>query len=117
MPKRPRRPCPGSGPYKGRCPDLINAGERLCERCRKLSYRQQDKDRPSSSKRGYNRHWQRLRLMILRRQPLCSCGCGKPSEEVHHLDGDSSNNDWDNLEALAKACHSKITAKETGWGR
>ena len=124
-PRRPKRPCPGAGRYKGRCPALIDHGVQVCPRCAPLAQEQQrqagreyDRDRPSSTQRGYgSAHWRKLRLMILRRQPLCACGCGQASTEVHHVDGDSSNNDWDNLEALTKECHSRITAKEAGFNK
>ena len=115
-PRRPKKPCSTPG-----CPELVEAGQRFCPEHLRQERRDRDRDhdrtRPSAAKRGYDRHWQRLRVMVLRRQVFCACGCGKVSEEVHHKDGDSSNNSWDNLEALSKVCHSKLTAKEKGWGR
>jgi len=113
MPRRPKRPCPGS-PGRPRCAALVEAGQRRCPECQAATYKAQDRDRPSASKRGYDRHWQRLRRMYLNSFPLCECGCGYAAEEVHHLDGDSSNNSWENLQALTKVCHSRVTAKEKG---
>jgi len=55
--------------------------------------------------------------MYLNHSPLCECGCGYGAAEVHHVDGDSSNNSWENLQALTKECHSRITAKEAGFNK
>ena len=67
-----------------------------------------------------DRRWRRLRARILRERPFCECGCGKPSTDVHHLDGLGLNGprgyDPANLQALAHDCHSRITAGEHGWG-
>lgn len=68
--------------------------------------------RPSAAKRGYGRRWQRLRLMVLSRDPIC-VKCNSPSEEVDHIipkpNGDDS---MDNLQGLCKSCHSSKTMKE-----
>jgi hypothetical protein len=35
-------------------------------------------------------------------------GCENPSQEVHHIDGDTSNNKDDNTRAVCKSCHGLI---------
>lgn len=64
-------------------------------------------------KRGYDRTWQRLRRMYLRRYPVCE-KCGAPATEVHHVhalvDG-GPRLCYDNLQALCKPCHSRKTAR------
>lgn len=55
--------------------------------------------------------WRKLREVILARDPLCKCGCGRPSTDVDHIDNDPSNNDMDNLQGLAHECHSTKTGK------
>jgi hypothetical protein len=35
-------------------------------------------------------------------------GCENPSQEVHHIDGDTSNNADSNTRAVCKSCHGKI---------
>jgi len=77
--------------------------------------REYDADRPSPSLRGYGRNWQRLRVMVLRRWPTCN-SCGQPATEVHHVKplADGGTNEWSNLMALCKPCHSRITAGGTG---
>lgn len=55
--------------------------------------------------------WRKLREVILARDPLCKCGCGRPSTDVDHIDNDPSNNDMDNLQGLAHECHSTKTGR------
>lgn len=54
--------------------------------------------------------WRKLREAVLARDPLCCCGCGAPSTDVDHVDGDPTNNSMDNLMGLAHECHSIKTA-------
>jgi 5-methylcytosine-specific restriction endonuclease McrA len=53
--------------------------------------------------------WKRVRGRYKRLHPICETpGCGRESQEVHHIDADTSHNWDDNLEALCKSCHGKI---------
>lgn len=72
----------------------------------------------SRQERGYGATWDRLRLMVLAREPLCrSCmaeGRTTPAEEVDHiipLRQGGTNADG-NLQALCRACHARKTATE-----
>jgi 5-methylcytosine-specific restriction endonuclease McrA len=68
--------------------------------------------------------WQRLRYLILRRQPLCSDPFGfhaedkatVPAAEVHHIRPAVKDQeaffDTTNLTALCSGCHGKISAME-----
>lgn len=63
--------------------------------------------------------WQRLRDMVLARQPLCpECfkeGRTVPATEVDHIDGNAStmeSNDLNNLQGLCKPHHSRKTMNE-----
>ena len=79
----------------------------------------QPDDRPSPSRRGYDRKWMRLRRWFLARHPLCAhClqrGFTTPATEVDHIkplrDG-GARLDQTNLQALCKSCHSRKTARE-----
>lgn len=79
--------------------------------------------RPSAHARGYDSRWERTRRRYLRRHPICECDadCGEPSTVVHHVDGlgpdGPHGHDESNLQALAKRCHDRITAREQpgGW--
>ena len=69
--------------------------------------------RPSSTQRGYGASWQRLRLMILRREPLCRM-CGAAAVAVDHIIPlkQGGKNTEENLQALCHSCHSKKTLSD-----
>lgn len=75
----------------------------------------------TTSERGYGWQWQKLRLHILADEPLCRfCleqGLVTAAEEVDHIDGDSHNNDRDNLRPLCRACHLQRTARDQAFGK
>ena len=94
------------------CPEVTT--ERFCPKHRKANYKEQDRDRPSSSERGYDtRTWGKFRRWYLRRHPLCErCQAqGKtatPSKVVHHvtpLREGGERLDPANCEALCETCH------------
>lgn len=79
-----------------------------------------DDRRGSAASRGYDRHWRKLRRLVLLREPLCrSCatkGIDRAAEHVDHivpLDRGGTNAD-DNLQPLCQACHNAKTAAERG---
>lgn len=81
-------------------------------------HRWQD-DRPSSRTRGYTRTWEKIRVMHLRREPLCRACLGRgittAAAEVDHvlsLRRGGTNVD-DNLQSLCKPCHSRKTRAES----
>lgn len=57
--------------------------------------------------------WVRLSKAYRRKHPLCECGCGQPSQEVHHVLDRKEHPElafsWMNLQALTKGCHARIT--------
>lgn len=61
--------------------------------------------------------WATLRESVLREQPLCEI-CLTDDErpvmatDVHHIDGDPTNNRRGNLQSLCHACHSGLTMAE-----
>lgn len=67
---------------------------------------------PSSAKRGYGWRWQRLRLMVLARRPLCA-DCARPAVDVHHQIKlrDGGPDSFENLLGLCHRCHSRRTAR------
>ena len=80
-----------------------------------------DKRRGSSSQRGYDWRWRKLRAVVLAEEPLCRF-CGEQgfvvsAEEVDHIDGNSRNNARDNLRPLCRGCHSARTARDQGFAR
>jgi 5-methylcytosine-specific restriction endonuclease McrA len=109
MPMRPTRPCAQPG-----CPELVRGKGRYCakharkiERTRK---KESEKNRPTAAQRGYGTEWRKIRDEFLSHHPVCE-RCGAEATQVHHrLDRRlGGGDDWDNLEALCKSCHSRVT--------
>lgn len=71
------------------------------------------RDDPEQS-RAYGRSWRTLSARVRGEAPICQ-GCGRaPSSDVDHIDGDRTNNERANLQALCRACHSYKTARFNG---
>jgi 5-methylcytosine-specific restriction protein A len=75
-----------------------------------------DKALEASRPRGHNAHyktarWQRLRVMVLRRDPICQqCGRAVSTDVDHIIDLDLGGQDtMGNLQGLCHACHSRKT--------
>ena len=79
-----------------------------------------DRERGSASARGYGRRWQRLRKLVLVRQPICGWpDCTAAATEVDHIKPRrrGGTDRLENLQALCKAHHSLKTVREDGrWG-
>ena len=111
MPMKPKRPCF----YPG-CPNLTD--RRYCEQHeRQESKRYEKYDRDQAAHRRYGRAWKRIRDRYIAAHPLCE-QCQKegritPAQEVHHIIPLSrgGTHSVDNLMALCKSCHSRITAE------
>lgn len=56
------------------------------------------------------------RLMFQNRHMCCICHELRKSVQIHHIDQDPSNNNWDNLAVICLDCHSRVTGNE-GLGR
>lgn len=122
MPFKAKRPCPESG-----CPNLVS-DTRYCPAHTKNNVRQQtrrrfDQIRGTRQERGYGQAWQKLRLIILRRDPFCMIGviCDSDnvgnravSKEVDHIVPKSrgGTDAEENLQGACHACHSHKTATE-----
>jgi len=80
--------------------------------------------RDSAAARGFAYLWRKVSKAYLREHPFCA----DPHKlhgvvvvlatEVHHIIdlADGGANDEANLQALCKPCHSRITARASGWG-
>ena len=111
MPRKPKQPCR----YPG-CPRLTD--ERYCEAHRKMASLQYERyGRDAVAKRRYGSAWQKIRARVLAAHPLCE-QCRKEGRltvatEVHHILplGHGGTNDEENLMALCKPCHSRISVE------
>jgi 5-methylcytosine-specific restriction protein A len=111
MPTKPKKPCSFPG-----CPRLTH--DRYCEEHTKVMNARYNKyERPYDSSERYGHKWRRIRNRYIETHPLCE-ECLKterytPAQEVHHilpLEKGGTHNE-DNLMALCKSCHSRITAE------
>lgn len=111
MPKMPKRPCGFPG-----CPNLTDG--RFCEEHAKQENRRYERyQRNPATKRRYGRAWQRIRDRYAAAHPFCEeCykrGVLTPTEEIHHIKplAHGGTHAEDNLMALCKPCHSRITVE------
>jgi 5-methylcytosine-specific restriction protein A len=106
MPSKPPtfRPPYGPRPWS-------NKRERKCE---------QDKHRPSSSARGYDKDWQEFRASFLKAFPRCSeFGCLFLATEVDHIKSIRKHPEFrlvaSNCRSFCKSHHSARTARDQGF--
>lgn len=97
-------------PPKHRPPGQKTAAQRMQEF---------DKARGSTTVRGYDEPWKRLRVAFLKRHPNCK-DCGDRATDVDHIETVRARPDrrldWRNLRALCHSCHSRRTAiDQSGW--
>lgn len=75
-------------------------------------------NRPSAAKRGYDGTWRKIRLQVLREEPLCRVchanGHITPAQEVDHIVplARGGTHARANLQPLCKTHHSQKTARE-----
>lgn len=109
MPTRARRPCSEQG-----CAALVDAG-RFCA-AHQPAVKRID-DRATAHERGYGAAWRRLRVMYLRRNPVCVDPFGVHHNAIvvatdvdHIIPKRAAGRDaFDNFQALCHACHSRKT--------
>lgn len=74
------------------------------------------KQRGTRQQQGYGAAWQRVRKLVLLRDPVCRCeyGCERPSTTVDHIKPKSmgGTDDEGNLRGLCAPCHRRKSATE-----
>jgi 5-methylcytosine-specific restriction protein A len=114
MPPRPKKPCK-------HCKKPTDHPSGYCEDCAKhriSSDKRYDMKRGTPAERGYDSRWKKVRERYLRKHPFCEeCEKTTPfpnaANEVHHIVPINEGGkilDENNLMALCKSCHSKITS-------
>ena len=95
------------------CPRLVTTKNAQCRAHQKAA----DQRGGSTYARGYGKAWEKLRAEYLRVHPFCAWH-GPPvwAQEVDHIDGDTSHNDWRNLRALCRPCHRSRTGRDQPGG-
>lgn len=113
MPIRAQRPC-------SKCKRLHR--EKRCPYCTPIERRQAAASRINEHHHLYGTQWQKLRLMVLREQPLCvecqKIGRLTVATVLDHITPHKGDMDLfyrrDNLQQLCATCHNRKTASEDG---
>jgi 5-methylcytosine-specific restriction protein A len=106
---------PTSPPIACPCGGLKRQGK--CDRCG--TTKRSDKQRGTSTQRGYDYRWQQFRITYLAQHPLCvDCeaeGIVSAARDIHHTrklsEHPESKYDEDTLMPLCKRHHDRRTAK------
>lgn len=106
MPYRAPRPCRKVG-----CVELVTDRDGFCEQHRKEEHARYNREgRPEFHKMYSSPRWTKMSRRFLGEHIFCE-RCSGFAELVHHRiphGGDATLfYDWDNLEALCKACHNR----------
>lgn len=123
MPLRSQKPCNAQG-----C-NVLTRNPRYCDAHKDVGKRfevkQREKQRETSSQRGYSYKWQQARKSYLAKHPLCAeCerqGLVVEATDLDHIvpHGGDKEAFWvrSNWQGLCHPCHSRKTAAEDGgWG-
>lgn len=86
----------------------------LCSPCASYQGQAQYLEKGTKAERGYPANWEKLRRVVLERDPVCKACDLELSNEVDHLLPleRGGSNELDNLQGLDKSCHSRKTALE-----
>ena len=108
MPKSPKKPC-----RYPNCPKLTNKS--YCpEHERTMNRRYEKYGRNRESRKRYDGRWRKIRDAYAAAHPLCEECLKKEryvrTQHIHHIKplSEGGTNDFSNLMALCKSCHSRL---------
>ena len=112
MPRKPKRPC-----RYANCPNLTEDVSGYCAEHKSIAAREYDRYRRGyDHNKRYGYQWRKARRYFLAANPFCQMclknGRYVDAVEVHHIKPISDGGaqfDEENLMALCKSCHSRIT--------
>jgi len=90
---------------------ISNETEEILSKAIKLVESGQKKSKPKSAKRKEFSKRTKLLVLISQRNSCKSCGQSLTKVDFDHIDGNSSNNDFVNCQALCPNCHAEKTRK------
>lgn len=95
------------------CAELVEkGGDPRCPKHRR-QHRRRRKAEGSTGARGSTRQWRELRVKVLRRDGYACTYCGSSEDlEIHHMDGDSSNNNLYNLVSVCRRHHQELSERQ-----
>ena len=76
--------------------------------------REVEEARGTKQQRGYGGEWERISRAVRQARPVCEICNDAPSVDVDHIQPFNGRNDplrvdWDNLQAVCRACHNEKT--------
>ena len=87
------------------CAALVESPANRCE-AHRVEDRRGRQARGLTGQRGSTRRWRKIRRRALERDGYRCVKCNRPYPlEVDHIDGDSTNDDLENLQTLCVGCH------------
>lgn len=99
------------------CGAIVPAGQ-LCAcqvELKRARGHRHDQKRPSSTERGYDSEWRKLRAEFMRLHPLCAF-CDRPAEHVDHIRRHRGIKslllNWNNLQSLCAHCHNSVKQRQ-----
>jgi len=92
-------------PISNETDDILSQAIKLVE--------SEKKTKPKSAKRKQFTKQTKLLVLISQRNNCKSCGQSLTVVNFDHIDGNSSNNDFSNCQALCPNCHAKKTRSST----
>lgn len=110
------KPC-----LEAHCPEIAIPGGSRCRPHTREFQRYRDRWRGNACQRGYGSHWQRTRLLVIKRDGAICAKCGAMPPDVRitvdHIVplAHGGSNELDNLRVLCLSCNSRGGSRVRRW--